>query len=314
MSDLPPASLNILKALCTYHYLTKPQMVELGLAASVASLENHALPRIAPTLDKDTGKEKIPRGKRQDAFHARCLRNGDFPPGERPKKSDYMYYLTPTGLEAVYWAFEQEFLSERAEPPFDQIWVPKEKKKLTNDYFHRRAYVDAHIALRRWVRRTGVQLDFFTHYYRGDPARPKLHGRPTPINYVAWDKHQRRRINPDGLLGLTMGEVPRLFVLELHNETDTGLVVDQLYRNFAASEAILAKFPHYQTRNNPFVLSVHTRPEVLTATKAQVLANPVFADVLPGLVFAQLDELKAEFTSAWHYVDGRTVTLFKDGS
>ncbi len=311
MSDLPPASLNILKALSIYHYLTKPQMVELGLAASVASLENHALPRIAPTLDKDTGEEKIPRGKRQDAYHARSLRNGDFPPGERPKKADYMYYLTSKGLDEVYWAFEEEFLSELAEQPFDEIWLPKEKKKLTNEYFHRRAYIDVHIALRRWAAQSGAKLDFITHDYQGDPHRPKLRGRPPSVNHVVWDERRQRRIKPDGLLGLTIGDVSRLFVLELHGEgSETALVIDQLYRNFTAAPAILAKFPHYETSNNTFVLSVHTRPEVLATVKTQVLTNPVFADVLPGLFFAQLDHLKTDFSAAWHYADGRLVEMF----
>jgi len=103
-----------------------------------------------------------------------------------------------------------------------------------------------------------------------------------------------------------------MFVLELHNESDTALVVDQLYRNLAASEAILQKFLNYPTRSNPFVLSVHTRSEVMAAVQAQGRSNPVFADVLPGLLFATLDDLQANFATAWKYADGGEVGMFKD--
>ena len=76
MSHLPPAAIRILRALCYYHYLTKPQMVELGLAKSVGGLDNHAMPFLAPKRDKQTGAEIIPKGKRKSAYLCHSLTYG----------------------------------------------------------------------------------------------------------------------------------------------------------------------------------------------------------------------------------------------
>lgn len=286
MTHLPPAATNILRALCYFHYLTKPQMVELGLAKTVGSLDNHAMPYLAPKRDKQTGKELIPKGQRKSAFLCHSLTYGLRDETDKPGKNHFMYYLTQAGLDRAYWEFEAEFQNNDGDLQTHDLWIPSEHEQLSNDYHHRRHYVSAHIAIRQWAARVGAKIDFWQHYYQADPDRPKLHGRPPSVNRVAWDEPGRKFCTPDGLLGITHEGKSRLYVLELHHRTPTKLVVDQLYRNFRAARAIRAKYPDYQTDNDPYVLSVFTDPADLAAVKRQVGANEVFNAVRRGVVFA----------------------------
>lgn len=311
MQHLPPASLKILKALCNFHYLTKPQMVELGLAKSVGSLDNHALPYLAPIRDKSTGQEVIPKGKRKTAFYCRSLRYGQRDPSEKLGKQHYMYYLTKAGLDRVYWEFQDEFLSGAGDLQYNNLWIPSPKDTLSNDYHHRRLYVSTHIAIRQWAKQAGAKIDFFTHDYQGDPSRPRLHGKPPSVNQVVWDKSGGKSAKPDGIICLTYRGKSRIFVLELHHRTPTKLVIDQLYRNFCAAKAIRAKFPDFSVNNDPYVLSVHATPNTQKAVMGRVLSSNVFEQVQNGLFFALLANLNQKFDSAWAYANGEPVTLFR---
>ncbi len=279
---LPPASLRILKALCYFHYLTKPQMVQLGLAKSVASLENHALIGLAPPRDPETGDELTTTGRRLSSYVCGTIRRGNRDPGEKPGKQHYLYYLTQAGLDRVYHEYEDEFLADGGDLRFDDIWIPKPKDALSNEFHHRREYVSVHIAIRQWAADVGATIDFWTHDYQGDPKRPHQRGRPPSINLVTWDVAQSKQVKPDGIFGLTYRGVSRLFVLELHHRSSTAQVVDQLYRNFCASEAILTK-TGYQTPFDPFVLSTHTHEPTRKAVEKKVRIDPIFADVRLGL-------------------------------
>lgn len=116
---------------------------------------------------------------------------------------------------------------------------------------------------------------------------------------------------PDGLCGITHNGKSRLFVVEMHRHTETKRVIDQLYRNKRADAAIRAKFPEYETTNDPIVLSIYTKPEIMRAAQKRVATNPSFAPVLKGLFFASLEDLKTGFDDAWRYADNMPATLFK---
>lgn len=311
MSHIPPAAANILKALCSYHFLTKPQMVELGLARSVGSLDNHALLYLAPKRDKQTGQEVIPKGKRKSAFLCRSLTYGLRDDTDKPGKNHFMYYLTPAGLDRAYWELEPDFRQGKNDLQPDTLWIPSEHERLSNDYHHRRHYVSAHIAVRQWAARVGAKIDFWHHYYQSDPHRPKLHGRPPSINRVHWEETKRQDATPDGLLGITYQGKSRLFVLELHHRTPTKLVTEQLYRDFRAGRAIRAKFIDYPVASDPFVLSVFTDANDQRNAQTHVLAQRTFDPVAKGLLFTSVPELSEHFAEAWVYADGSPSRVFQ---
>lgn len=291
MSHLPPAAVKILRALCSYHYLTKPQMVELGLAKSVASLDNHAMPYLAAKRDKKTGKEVVPKGRRKNSFLCQSLTYGLLDNSDKPGKNHYMYYLTQAGLDRAYWEFESEFQNSVGDLQAYNVWIPAEHDSLSNDYHHRRHYVSAHIAIRQWAEQVGARIDFWQHYYQADPKRPKIHGRPPSVNRVLWDEAGRKYCTPDGLFGITYKGKSRIYILELHHRTPTKLVVEQLYRDFRAARMIREKFSDYLTKSDPYVLSVFTDKADLIPVKKQVDTAAVFEPVRAGLIFAEIPTL-----------------------
>ena len=298
---IPPASAKVLRELCHFHFLNRPQMVELGISKSVDSLGIHALPPLAPPRDKD-GNEHVPKGKKRNSYLCFTYRYANSDPKERGTKQSYVYYLTPAGLDYAQWRFAEELENE-------DIWIPKERAELSNVFFHRRDYVSTHIYLRQWAKDAGAMIDFFTHDYQGDPSH-RGQGRPTSINQVVCNDRRWKTATPDGLLGLTHQGKSRIFSLELHRRTPTTKVVEQIYRNFQSTEGIAATFPGYPTSNDPFMLSVFTEPHIMRASKKAVLEHDAFRLVLKGLLFASLDDLAQDFAQAWTYADNTPAMMF----
>lgn len=281
---LPPASLKVLRALATYHYLTKPQMVQLGLAKSVASLDNHALVGLAPPRDPATGDETIPRGKRANSHLCGTIRRGNRDPGERPGKQHYLYYLAQAGLDRLYWEYEEEFLNAPPGERIEDVWIPSPKDALSNEFHHRREYVSLHIAIRQWAEANDATIDFFNHDYQGDPKRPSIRGRPPSINLVTWDEATGAQVKPDGILGMTHKGVSRLYIVELHHRTPTKQIVEQLYRDFRAAPAIVSRLG-YSSCHDPYIVSAHMCPSILERTKRRILSHRNFNAVGRGIKF-----------------------------
>jgi len=299
---VPRASKRILRELCYFHFLNNTQMVLLGLSKSEDSLGVHALPPLAPARNK-AGEEIIPRGKSAAGYLCSTYRYANSDPSEPGTKQRYVYYLTPAGLDYARQCYADELEDL-------DVWVPPDRDELSNEFFHRRDYVTAHIHLRKWARAKEAEIEFFTHDYQGDPAH-RGRGRPSSINLVACDDRRWKHAKPDGLLGLTHRGKPRLFVLELHRRTPTKKVVEQLYRNFKATEAINNRFADYPTQNDPFILSVFSKTEDMRPVMNLIRETPAFGSVLEGIFFTSLARLSHDFSTAWAYADNRPVTIFR---
>lgn len=302
---ISPQALNVLKALSYFHFLTNNHLVELGVAKSTHSLNVKAIRELVPKRD-DNGNVRTGNGRMRAKYLCNNLRFGglDDGSGQKQVKTAYLHYLTERGLNYLYWACEDEL------DPEHELWIPKPNDTLSTDYFHRCNYIYAHIYLRRWAQQSGAEIDFFNHYYQTDTNRPMFRGRPPSVNQVIWNPQKQSTATPDGLCGITYNGKSRLFVVEMHRHTDTKRVIDQLYRNMRAGAAIRAKFPEYETANDPFVLSIYTKPEIMRAVQKRIATNPSFAPVLKGVLFASLEELKSDFENAWEYADKSDVPLF----
>jgi len=282
MISLSPASIRILRALGIYHYLTKPQMLELGLARSVASLDNHAIKPLVPKVGAKSSEKLCDR-------LTYGLRDTD----ERPGKNHFLYYLTEVGLDRLCWEFADELESSVGDLREDTLWVPAPQESLSNDFHHRRHYVSLHIALRKWAAEVGATIDFWTHYYQSYHSKPVARGRPPSINRLIWDKTTKKTCTPDGILGITYRGQSRIYLVELHHKTPTAQIVDQLYRNFRAAQAVKAKFPDYPLTHDPYVLSVFTNPEDMKAVQERIKCEQAFDAVRQGLHMTTLDQVAA---------------------
>lgn len=297
MERLPKQSLEVLKALSYFHYLTSQQLVDLGIAKSVDSLNNWALAKLLPPPKSKGGTSKPSRN------YCNSLRYGNTDAAQAGVKLPYMHYMTQRGRDYLQWACEEELAGE-------DIWIPTPKEVLTNDYFHRQYYVDAHIAIRRWAQQVGAEIDFWTHDYQGDPYRPTNSiGRPPSVNAITLE--DGREIKPDGIFGMTYQGESRLFVLELHNRTPTKRVVNQLYRNFEARTELAQKFVKFTQVKDPYVLSVFVERERMKAAQKFVAKNQAFAPVIRGLMFTDLELLKALPDASWAFAEGGNASLFK---
>lgn len=173
---------------------------------------------------------------------------------------------------------------------------------------HRQHYVDAHIAIRRWAQQVGAEIEFWTHDYQGAPDKPASSlGRPPSVNLIKLG--DGREIRPDGIFGMTLKGESRLFVLELHNRTPTKGIVTQLHRNFLAAELIRSKFLGFQTRRDPFVLSIFTNPKRMIAVKQTIADTKAFNQISRGLIFTSLPE-KGGDPLVWQYLNGTTPSFF----
>lgn len=305
-NSITPQALEVLKALSYFHFLTNNHLVELGVAKSAHSLNVKAIPSLVPPRDEN-GNVRTGTGKHRAKYLCNNLRFGGISnkQGKKQIKTAYLHYLTERGRNYLHWACGDEI------DPDDDIWVPKPNDTLSNDYFHRCEYVFAHIYLRRWAQQSGAEIDFFNHYYQADDDRPEARGRPPSVNQVTWNPQRNAVATPDGLCGITYKGRSRLFVVEMHRHTDTKRVIDQLYRNMRAGAAIRAKFPEYETANDPFVMSLYTEANIMRAVQKRIRENPTFAPVLKGIVFARLDDLQTDFAAAWRYADNSPVVLFQ---
>ena len=301
---IPPASLEVLKALSYFHYLTNEQLVELGVANSVHSLNAWAMQSLVPKRDR-LGNVALDKGKLKAKYLCNNLRFGGDAERSKQGKQPYIHFMTEAGRNYLYWACEDELLNS------EDIWIPKPKDALSNDYFHRIDYVTAHIRFRKWAAQSGAVIDFAHHDYQGDPNRPLERGRPVSINQIVWDERTGKKAKPDGIYGIDYKGKKRLFLVEMHKSTATKQVLEQIGRNFNAAPAINAKFHDYPTPNDPFVLSVHYNHSTLKATKRRALEIPALAPFLPGLMFAHLDDLRDGFAGAWSYADDREVKMFQ---
>ena len=73
MQKLPKQSLEVLKALSYFHYLTNQQLLNLGVAKSADSLKNWALAKLLPPP-----QSKAPNGaKHLSRYYCNSLRYGN---------------------------------------------------------------------------------------------------------------------------------------------------------------------------------------------------------------------------------------------
>lgn len=295
---ISPAQQDVLEALARYWFLTVPQMLRLGVSKSEASLRKNMI------ADLKTRRYKSPLS----TSHGPAIEAKDL---GRWQSIPHVHTLTKVGAELLADL-------RRVEP--SEIKFPMGGAQFSRQYFHRIAQIDFHIALRLWADLEGSTVHVADMDFEKEGAQRS--GGQTAKTKVAID--HASFIIPDGIFGVVDVEnQPLLYALEIHSETDTRYITDQLMRHGSAliNGSIGKK---YNQNISNFVLSVmeDTRAgknaeanEVAAAKRVKavqkrMLHQPYFQSFGQGYFFNTIHQVRRDIREGWTTADGQKVRPF----
>ena len=266
----------ILDVLACYRFLTPNQMFRLGVTA--------AKPHLYATLRKLQIRKPA------------VISVLDFGALPRRGRLSRLYALTPYGAE----------VTADARRDGEIIETPKRIRAFVNDYFHRLACLDFHIALRAWAERSETTINFFHTYYdplTGADATQK-HRQKTKI------KLKRGVLIPDAIFSFTTPDgSQRLCAFEMYNGRRTDRVTKQLAAYCVAqSEGAIEKA--YGYAHGTRILCVFEDKEGLQLVSERVQAQNTLAGHNPFFFAKTLGEVDGNFALGWRRFSGDTVPLF----
>lgn len=203
---LPDSNLRVLECLGVYRFITVPQLQRLGIAKHKPSVY-------------------------------RILRRFQTFPRQLIEKKDFGFIAGVGNLDSVYYLTKRgaALLAEVQRVDLATIKYPKGVQVFQNDYFHRVATIDVHIACRQWAASTGAIVDVFDTYYDKTGSNRKRSG----------DKlRAQTRVDlsdgffvPDAIILYTKDDGRRrLAAVEVHNGRDTGRFMKQMAKHIQALE------------------------------------------------------------------------------
>ena len=205
VANLSPTGFKVLLALAEYRFLTAPQLIEIGVAKDRGYL-GQVLTSLLSVRKKQGAMQRQPKEIGELDFGVLVGR------GRLPR----VYFLTARGAELI----------ATIDPNQPPARYPRRVVRYQNDYHHRIATVDFHIALRAWANEHSQQLTWVRQYFdwtgQRDGAQPHTETRI---------KLTDRNINPDTIFKLSDEATERVFCVEIVNGMDTGRVVKQM-RNY----------------------------------------------------------------------------------
>lgn len=271
--------LQALAALGHYRYLTRQQLLRLGVCRSASYLA-----RILRELELTA------------APYLRSFRYGVHPlAGRLPR----IYALTRDGAELLSDTYRQDA---------SEFFFPaRQAAPLRHDYFHRLATIDFQIELTRAAPTIGA-LRWFQAYFHHSPS-PSGTGRPRSLTRVPLGKDT---IVPDAVFRLdSRGRGAWLFALELKNGNDTGALLKQAEKHVRALEAgVLSE--HYAFPSAYRVLWVldrywhegqyRTAEQPLYAAMRAIGERKEWREFLPCFAFTTLERVQTDFVKEWFFV------------
>jgi hypothetical protein len=284
LSVLTPSQVITLNALARYRYLTIKQLIACGVGQNQTHIRNIVLYRLA----------KRPKGnlvQYQDYFGT----NTNF--GRLP----YVYALTEYGAEKV---------AELNGLEVSQVRYPVGKIQYVNDYYHREAYIDFCIEADKWAsQKEGREVLSLSHYFDKTGAHRKGVPMRSVNRLVASD--EIGEIEPDGLFFADTGSKKRALAVEVHNNTDTKRVIQQLAKHtHAINTGVISKrFNHDKAS---FVLSVSMKPEQTELIIKRFLSVPDFGRFSVLFAFSDIYTIKEKgLSQAFKHADGSPATIFE---
>lgn len=277
--------LKILEALARYKYLAPYQLLKLGIAGHMKTIERY--------LKKM--REENPR-HRLIQFKKWGWEQGI---GNRHT----CYALSERGAAV---------LAEYYECDISRIEYPKGKMVFERDYFHRLNTVDTQIAIRLWVQQAGAKIEVFHTYLNSTGAQ-----RSGRANSGERFQNKTRTVVgegffvPDGVCLFEHEGKRRLLAIEIHNRNKTYRILEQLQKHMVALEESALSNAYGHDKAN-FVLSVFEEEGTMRATIKALRQADGFENFLPLFHFATVDTVKEDVRTAWVDGNGKTVTTLFD--
>jgi hypothetical protein len=120
-------------------------------------------------------------------------------------------------------------------------------------------------------------------------------------------------IDPDGIFAYQIGQIIRLFVLEVANGFDTKRIVEQIKRNLMASyNGLIGE--KYDLPQTAVILVALEHPEMMKNTLQRIKEDALlqkFADMGKYLFLGLQSELKEIRDSKWLDIDGQNASPFE---
>ncbi len=267
---LSPVGFKILKALSEYRYLTRKQMITLGIAKDLGYL-GQVLTSLMSAKRRDPSGGRVERKPKEIGVL-------DFGVKVGKGRTFHVYYLAKRGAE----------LLEILAPDLAPVSYPNRVVHFANDYEHRVSCVDFHIAVNGWATDDDNTVSYYRQYFDWSKASTKR--KPHPATRL---ELSHKNVIADALfLMRDAAGTERSFVFEMANGINTGRVIDkmqQLARGLADRSLNRAlSFPSDQAVRILFVFE-HRRTAELVASRADTF-SPI-GEYSPHFLLKPLDDI-----------------------
>lgn len=207
-----------------------------------------------------------------------------------------LYALTPRGAEIL----QERYRRSHSVP------VHKRVDTFKNQYFHRVATVDFHIATRQWADIHDQQVDFFYTYFDPVPGG----GRGVKLTRKTRVTFGNRWFEPDAIFALKDARgTQRIFVYELYLGQRTQRVVEQLETHVDASYEDAVE-ETYQATGAVRHLVVFDAPANLELAQRRMRVHSHFTEVEEFFFLSTNDATQIDWKGCWQRFDGTPATLF----
>ena len=270
-----------LRLLGRYHYLTTKQMVELGFASNVK--------KTATIMQRNLQAAKPLCGK------------VNYPPSPVKGRLYSLYYLTKYGAQTV--------IDELRLDP-ERVSYPKGRPPRLQDYWHRIAMVDFHMAMDTFISNHGGEIAFWHTYF--DKAGANRGTRPKDrLRALSKITHQDFYLIPDGvfLVNAPNNEAQYLFTVEVYNGRDTKRVLTQLGKHaYLLKHGAVAT--NYGLKLPWRVLCIFEDQAALEAVRKRAATTSELAGYENYFAFSTLERVRQDMAQGWVKVTGERLNIF----
>lgn len=246
MIYLAEKNIKVMELLAIYKFLTISQFIKLEISKDRSNCSK--------ILRKFSDRKKPLVKKISFGVHPQIGRLEDF------------YYLTKEGAL---------FLAESNNLDIEEINYQKSSTLFFRDYFHRKATIDYHIDLRKWVKANNHSLDFFYTYFdkvgsnkenKSSKSNQKLEAK-TKVNF-----EDGSFFIPDGIYKITDLETNKsyLYALEIYTDDTRGVkrILTQLEKHIKAlMEGVISIKFNYSFANRVKLVFKDERVKELVESK-----------------------------------------------
>lgn len=284
LEGMKDENIRILELLHTYRFLTLPQIL-----------------RIVPDVKEDTMRKALTLFSKQKTPIVSYLETSPIRSRGRVHR---MYYMTEYGAKtlAELWNTEPK-----------EIQYPKllgKDHRIYNDYYHRVATVDFHIAVVQFCESQALALHFFHTYYHTEGANRGTKKSERLQKLTKTTFADGSFFIPDINFMITTPEKTNLYAVEIYNGKDTGRVLVQMEKHLLAlSEGAVSKKYGFERGNR--VLCIFETMGAMTAVMNRMKADPLFGEVRSYFFLSTLETIwQYGFGYAWKSYDGNAGNIF----